>query len=264
MKNFKDQTVLITGASSGIGEEFAKLLAAEKAKVLLTARNEKKLNELAEELASTHGIQTHVFPADLSRPESPAKLFVEIQKSVPHVGLIINNAGFGSWGDFQSVDNATYQEMCNLNMNAIVALTYYFLPSMLDKRAGGFINVASTAAFQPVPYFATYSATKAFVLSFSEAIAAEYNERGITVTCLCPGPTESNFHERSKIDPKKLFGLEPARNVARLGLQAFLKGKPVAISGMKNYVLANSTRFVPRKMVSQITSKLFRPTSQTR
>ena len=125
MKTFKDKTVLITGASSGIGEEFARLLAAEKANVVLTARSEKKLNALTKELSDAYEIQTHAFPADLSRPETPARLFVEIQKFEIDVDVVINNAGFGSWGNFQAADNATYQEMCNLNMNAIVALSIH-------------------------------------------------------------------------------------------------------------------------------------------
>ncbi|MFQ5865681.1 MAG: SDR family NAD(P)-dependent oxidoreductase [bacterium] len=259
MKSFHNKTVLITGASSGIGEAFARLLAAKGADLILTARSDKKLQELANELVENHGIKTKVFPADLSSPETPTKLFQQIQKAGWEVDVVINNAGFGKWGHFEAVDNATYQEMCNLNINAVVALTHLFLPGMLKKQDGGFINVASTAAFQPVPFFATYSATKSFVLNFSEALWAECRDKGITITCLCPGNTESNFHKRANTEPEKLKGLEPAEKVAKLGLNAFLKGRPTVISGVKNYLLANSSRLAPRKMVAQVTAGMFRP-----
>ncbi|NIR47343.1 SDR family oxidoreductase [candidate division KSB1 bacterium] len=259
MKSFEDKTVLITGASSGIGEDFARLLAAEKTNLVLTARSEEKLSQLAHQLSTRYDVHVHVFGADLSLPETPAKLFHDIQKAGVDVDVVINNAGFGKWGRFDSFGNGTYQEMCNLNVNAVVSLTHLFLPKMLEKRSGGFLNVASTAGFQPVPYFAVYSATKSFVLNFSEALWAEYKDQGITVTCLCPGPTESNFHQRSEIDRKKLIGLESSEKVAQVGLDAFRKGKPLVISGAKNYLLANSTRFVSRKMVTKITAQMFSP-----
>lgn len=261
MKTFANKSVLITGASSGIGEAFAKLLADQRANLILTARSKEKLQELATALANKHEIRVEVLPGDLSQPQTPAKLVDQVRKTKLDVDVVINSAGFGKWGHFDSVDMAIDQEMCSLNIHAVVALTHLFLPDMLRKGDGGFINVASTAAFQPIPYFSTYSATKAFVLSFSEALWAEYEDRGVTVTCLCPGPTESNFHKRSKIDPKKLLGLEPAEKVARAGINAFLKGKPVVISGVKNYLLANSTRFATRKMVTKISSAIFRPST---
>lgn len=259
MDRYQNKTILITGASSGIGQAFARLLADESANLILTARSEKKLQELASELSDKNGIGTHVFPGDLSLQQTPANLFKQIQKAGLTVDVVINNAGFGKWGHFESVDRATYQEMCNLNINAVVALTHLFLPGMLQKGDGGFINVASTAAFQPVSFLAMYSATKSFVLYFSEALWAEYKDKGITVTCLCPGATESNFHQRANANPDKLKSLEPAEKVAKLGLKAFLKGRPTVISGFKNYLLANTIRFVPRKRVAQVTAGMFRP-----
>ncbi|MFQ5770406.1 MAG: SDR family NAD(P)-dependent oxidoreductase, partial [bacterium] len=223
------------------------------------ARTEPKLREFGKELEKNFKIRTHVFPGDLSLPQTPAKLFAQIQTAQLEVDVVINNAGFGKYGPFESVPGATYQEMCNLNINSVVALTHLFLPGMLKKRDGGFINVASTAAFQPVPYFTTYSATKSFVLNFSEALWAEYKNQGITITCLCPGSTESNFHDRANSDPKKLIGMESAEKVARIGLKAFLKGRPMVISGTKNFLIANSSRFVSRKMVAKITAAMFAP-----
>lgn len=259
MKTYQNKTILITGASSGIGEAFARLLAPEGAHLVLTARSEQKLKGLAEELTQKHEIKTHVIPGDLSKLETPVLLFDKIQKAGLDVDVVINNAGFGKWGYFHSVDYSTYQEMCNLNMNAVVALTHLFLPDMLEKGDGGFINVASTAGFQPVPFFATYSATKSFVLNFTEALWAEYKDRGVSFTCLCPGATESKFHERANTDPDKLGSLESSEKVAKLGLEAFVKGRPTVISGAKNYLLAHSSRFVPRKIVAQVTAGMFKP-----
>ncbi len=259
IKNFNGKTVLVTGASSGIGEAFARLLAAEGAHLVLTARSKDKLKKLKEELSKRFLIKVYVYPADLSRTETPEKLFKQIQKDKIQVDVVINNAGFGKWGIFHKYDYKTYIEMCNLNINAVVALTHLFLQPMLERGSGGFLNVASTAAFQSIPYFATYSATKSFVLNFTEALWGEYKDSGITFTCLCPGATESNFHKVSQIDPDKLIGLESAEKVAQVGLQAFLKGQPLVISGAKNFLMANSTRFFPRKMVTAIAASLFKP-----
>jgi len=259
MKSFANKTVFITGASSGIGEAFAKLLAAEQATLILTARSESKLRTFARELEKEHHIKAHVFPGDLSLPETPQKLFVEIKKANFDVDVVINNAGFGKWGKFESYDYRIYQEMCQLNINSVVALTHLFLPAMLGRGDGGFINVASTAGFQPLPFFATYGATKSFVINFTEALWAEYKDRGVMFTCLCPGGTESNFHQVSQIDPRKLVGLESSEKVAGLGLKAFLKGQPTVISGLKNYLLANSTRIGSRKLVANVTAAMFRP-----
>ncbi|MFQ5707062.1 MAG: SDR family NAD(P)-dependent oxidoreductase [bacterium] len=261
MRSYKNKTVLVTGASSGIGAAFARLLAAEGANLVLTARSEGKLQELADALVREHGVAVQVMPGDLGHTQTPRKLFEQTQKAGLEIDVVINNAGFGKWGKFESVDYETYQDMCQLNIHAVVALTHLFLPGLLEKGDGGFINVASTAAFQPVPFFATYSATKSFVLNFSEALWAECKDRGVTVTCLCPGGTQSNFHQVSKIDPDKLVGLESPDKVAKLGLQAFLKGEMTVISGLKNYLLANSSRFVTRRLVTQVTASMFKPTN---
>ncbi len=259
MDGFTDKTVLITGASSGIGSEFARQLAAKQANLILTARTEPALQQLAANLSNTHKLRIEVMPADLSQPNGPQELAKKIEASGMQVDVVINNAGFGKWGPFRNYDLETYDAMCRLNMNAVVALTYLFLPGMLERKRGGFINVASTAGFQPIPYFAAYSATKAFVINLSEALWREYRDRGITVTCLCPGGTDTPFHEVSKIDRRKLMALQPAEEVARVGLEAFLRGKPTVISGFKNYLLANAVRFAPRRLVVAVSEALFKP-----
>ncbi len=259
MNTFRDKTILITGASSGIGEAFAKLLGAEGADLILTARTKDKLQQLAEELSGKHDVTTHVVPGDLSKQETAVLLYDKIQKAGLDVDVVINNAGFGKWGHFHSVDYSTHQEMCNLNINSLLSLTHLFLPGMLKKGDGGFINVASTAGFQPVPFFTTYSATKSFVLNFTEALWVEYKNQGVTFTCLCPGATETKFHDRANADRDKLGTLEPVEKVVKLGMSAFLKGQPTVISGMKNYLLANSSRFVPRKLVAKITAGMVKP-----
>ncbi len=250
---------MITGASSGIGLEFAKSLAQSKANLVLTARSEQTITEMARMFQNEQNIKAHAFAADLSTQSGPHALFKKITDAEIDVDVVINNAGFGKWGAFESVDCATYESMCMLNINAVTVLTHLFLPQMLKKGSGGFLNVASTAGFQPVPYFATYSATKSFVLSFSEALAEEYRGRGITVTCLCPGGTESNFHNISKMDRRKLSSLHSADTVAKLGLQAFLSGKLTLIPGARNYLLVNSSRFSPRSVVAKVTAMMFKP-----
>ena len=186
MKSFKGATVLVTGASSGIGEAFAYNLANRGANLILTARSEDKLRQIAKELSERHEIQVHVFPGDLSLLDMPQRLWDDVQSASLSVDVLINNAGFGKCGPFLEYDYQSHQDMLNLNIKALVGLTHLFLPSMLEKGDGGVINVASTAAFQPIPYLATYSATKAFVLGFSESLWGEYHEHGLTVLALCP------------------------------------------------------------------------------
>ncbi|MFQ5649739.1 MAG: SDR family NAD(P)-dependent oxidoreductase [bacterium] len=259
MDTFTQKNVLITGASSGIGKEFAKQLAGQGATLILTARSEAALKELAHSLSEQHKVQTHVFCQDLGQPGGAQLLAQKIQQAGLQVDVVINNAGFGKWGPFESVDAATYEAMLNLNIHAVVALTHFFLPAMLERGEGGFINVASTAGFQPVPYFSTYSASKAFVISFSEGLWREYKDRGVVFTCLCPGGTDTNFHEVSQMDKRKLIALASSEKVAQLALQAFLKGKLNVIAGAKNYLLANSIRFAPRRWVTEVTAAMFRP-----
>ncbi|MCZ6679305.1 MAG: SDR family oxidoreductase, partial [Candidatus Poribacteria bacterium] len=231
MKSFKGATVLITGASSGIGEAFARNLANRGANLILTARSGDKLRQIAGELSEKHAIDAHVFPGDLSRPDMPQRLFIQIQFAGLPVDVLINNAGFGKWGHFLDVNYQRYQDMLNLNINALVSLTHLLLPAMLKRGDGGIINVASTAAFQPLPYVATYSATKAFVLSFSEALWGEYREHGLTILALCPGNTSTHFADVANADDTKMQKAETPDKVAEVGLEAFLRGRNYVIPG---------------------------------
>ncbi len=178
MKTFSGKTVLITGASSGIGEAFAKKLASEKANLILTARSEESIKSLASNLENEHGIKAYAFPEDLSRPGSAKKLYQKIKESNLPIDVLINNAGFGKNGKFLDFEMKTYASMIELNITSLIELSHLCLPKMLEKNDGGIINVASASAFVPFPYFSVYSATKWFVLSFSEALSGEYYDNG--------------------------------------------------------------------------------------
>src|SRR5207245_7756759 len=193
-------TTLITGASSGIGEVFARKLAARGDNVLLVARSEDKLMTLCNELGRINSIRAQYVAMDLSQPDAPARLFAEAQKREMEIDLLINNAGFGSMGDFTKLDLVRELNMIDLNVRTLVELTHRFLQPMRERKRGAIINVASTAGFQPVPFMATYAATKAFVLSFSEALWEENRAHGIHVMALCPGVTETNFFEAAQVD----------------------------------------------------------------
>ncbi len=260
MKSFKGATVLVTGASSGIGEAFARNLADRGANLILTARSEDRLHQIAAELTEKHTIQAHVFPGDLSQPDTPRQLWGEVQSASLSVDVLINNAAFGKCGPFLAYDYQSHQDMLNLNIKALVGLTHLFLPSMLKKGDGGVINVASTAAFQPIPYLATYSATKAFVLGFSESLWGEYHEHGLTILALCPGNTATNFAEAANVDVARMPRAETPERVVEEGLKAFLKGRNYVIPGRSvNYLLANLSRLLPRRRVLGITSDIFKP-----
>ena len=201
-----------------------------------------------------------MFPGDLSRPDTPQRLWEQVQAASLSVDVLINNAGFGKCGPFLEYDYQSYQDMLNLNVKALVGLTHLFLPSMLEKGDGGVINVASTAAFQPIPYLATYSATKAFVLGFSESLWGEYHEHGLTVLALCPGNTSTSFAEVANADVTRMTRAEAAETVVEAGLKAFLKGRNYVIPGRRvNYLLANLSRLLPRRRVLGITSDIFKP-----
>ena len=251
---------MVTGASSGIGEAFARNLADRGANLILTARSEDRLHQIAKELSEKHAVQVDVFPGDLSHRDTPQQLWEQVQSASLSVDVLINNAGVGRCGPFLEYDYQSYQEMLNLNIKALVGLTHLFLPEMLQKGDGGVINVASTAAFQPIPYLATYSATKAFVLGFSESLWGEYHERGVTVLALCPGNTSTNFADVANADVTRMTRAESPETVVEAGLKAFLKGRHYVIPGRSvNYLLANLSRLLPRRRVLGITSDIFKP-----
>jgi hypothetical protein len=261
MDTYKHRTILLTGASSGIGAAMARQLADPTVTLLLTARSEDALRALADDLRQ-HGATAEVFPHDLSTPGAATALHQQITETGHTVDVLINNAGFGKQGRFEDYDAASYEQMLRLNVTNLVSLTHHCLPAMLERGAGGILNVASTAAFQSVPFFAVYAASKSFVLHFSEALHSEYADRGVTVTCLCPGSTETNFHERAESNhrPPALL-VEDAEAVAEVGLRALLNGTMTKVSGTGNAIMAMTSQILPRAAVVKVTRQMFAPES---
>ncbi len=212
------KATLITGASGGIGEAFARKLAAEKHNLVLVARSENKLHELCDELMLKHQITAHYVALDLTENDAAKKLFEETEKHNYEIEWLINNAGFGSMGDFAQLDLEKEIGMIDLNVRSLVALTHRYLQPMRTRKSGVIINVASTAGFQPIPFMATYAATKAFVNSFTEAISEENRPYGITVTALCPGPTDTNFFEAANAESLSGKGMQTAEEVVEIAL----------------------------------------------
>ncbi len=250
-----NQTALITGASSGIGLDLARLFARDGHDLVLVARSEGKLQELADELHAQHGIAAHVVPEDLSDPASPQRLFDATGERDLSIDFLVNNAGFGLTGRFAELDLERQIEMVRVNVTSLTHLTRLFLPGMLERGRGRVLNLASTAAFQPGPLMAVYYATKAFVLSFSEAIAEEVSGSGVTVTAFCPGPTATGFAETAQMNKSRLFNLMtpmPSMKAARIGYRGMLRGKRVVVPGVMNWIGAESVRFGPRILVAKI------------
>jgi len=251
-------TTLITGASSGIGAAFARKLAARGRNVLLVARSEDKLIALCNELGRLTSIRAQYLALDLQQHESGAQLFEETQKRELEIDTLINNAGFGSMGDFAKLDPDRELEMIELNVRALVDLTHRFLPPMRERKRGTIINVASTAAFQPVPYMATYAATKAFVLSFSEALWEENRLHGVHVMALCPGVTETNFFQASEIDRPPMRTIQTPEEVVETALRALDRKKNLVVSGWTNWFTVEAQRVVPRSLVTKAVGKALR------
>jgi uncharacterized protein len=247
-------TTLITGASGGIGYELAKLFARDHHDLVLVARGADKLAQVSAELQS-HGITVKTIALDLATPLAPKFLFDQVQSEATPIDILINNAGFGAYGEFGQMPEEEILGQIQLNIAALTQLTRLFLPPMLQRRAGRIMNVASTAAFQPGPLMAVYYASKAYVLSFSEALANELRGSGVTITCFCPGPTHTGFAKRAGTESSRLFkqiGAMSAEKVARDGYRALMAGRTVAISGAHNWLIAESVRFAPRKLVTAI------------
>lgn len=256
----RSKTALITGASTGIGAAFARQLAADGMNLILVARSDDKLKALAQELANAHQIRADVIVADLAKLEEVARVIAETRGMGSEIHLLINNAGFGTSGKFEDQDPAREQEEILLNVAALVSLTHAFLPGMLARRAGGIIQVASIAGFQPVPYMAIYGATKAFVLSFSEALWAEYRGRGVKVLALCPGPVDTPFFEIAKAHDMALGKMDTAENVVATALKAIERGKSYVIPGpISNRILTFLTRLGSRANVARLTERMMRP-----
>jgi len=249
---------LITGASSGIGEVFARRLAARGRNVLLVARSEEKLITLCNELGRSNSIRAQYVALDLSLPESPARLFEEAEKRGLTIDLLVNNAGFGSFGDFAKADLARELNMIDLNIKALVELAYRFLQPMRERKQGAIINVASTAAFQAVPFMATYAATKAFVLSFSEALWEENRAFGVKVMALCPGVTDTNFFEAARGEKPPARASQTPEEVVDTALRGLARGKSHVISGWINRVMTESERLAPRSLVTRMAGRMMR------
>lgn len=249
---------LITGASSGIGEEFARQLASDNRNLVLVARSKDKLERLAAELSQAHNIQAFALAFDLSKPEAARALFEETTQLDLEIELLINNAGFGSLGAFDSFEAARDDEMIELNIKTLVALTHYFVRPMKARRRGAIINVASTAAFQPVPLMTTYAATKAFVLSFSIALADEMRPFNVRVLALCPGATLTNFFDAAQGKRPPLRLVETPAQVVHNALRALDAGRTSVVSGWVNFLVAQSSRLLPRAVVARIAGNAMR------
>jgi short-subunit dehydrogenase len=258
MDDWRGKWALVTGASAGIGKALAEELAAGGAHLVLTARRQDRLENLAQALRAKHGVKTEVFAADLAEASAPEKIFAFTQEKGIEVELLINNAGFGQYGELQKAETQRLLDMVQVNCSAVVHLTRLYLPEMVVRRRGDVLILASTASFQAVPYISTYAATKAFDLLFAEGLAEEMKPYGIRVCALCPGTTESEFHALAGQE-KFIRSAETAEKVARTGLQSLAAGKSYVISGLANYMGAQSQRIVPRRMVTRIAAGMFKP-----
>ncbi len=247
-------TALITGASSGIGRAFAHLFARDGYGLVLVARRGDALEELAAELSREHGVTVRVMAVDLALVDAPARLAADLQQAGVGVDVLVNNAGFGLQGAFAALPVDRQLQMIHLNVAALTALTRLFLPAMIARGGGGILNVGSTAGFQPGPFMAVYYATKAYVVSFSEALADELSGSGLRVTCLAPGPTATAFAAEAGATESRLFqgSAMSVDEVARIGYKAWRQGKFLVIAGRRNWWRTLAVRLLPRATVRRI------------
>lgn len=256
---------LVTGASNGIGLEISRELAQKNYDLVIVARNKAALESLAAELRARNSVNVQAYGCDLSSKEERSRLLEQTLGNKLRVDVLINNAGFGSTGGFVGLDRENELRQINLNVNAVVELTHAFLQPMLERGGGQVLNVSSTAAFQPGPFMAVYYATKAFVDSFTQAVAWEVRDSGVKVISFCPGPTESGFGAISGNDKNHLFKQPGAssREVAVAAVEALQKGRPLKVVGLKNWLGAQAPRFMPRWLVKRITAHLNSPVKNT-
>lgn len=254
--NYVNKTALVTGASSGIGKVFATELAKKGCNLILVARSKDKLEQLAEELHITYSIQTVPLAIDLSTISAAENLAREIEMRGLTVDILVNNAGFGTMGEFHSISPARIQQEIHLNVTSLTELTHVFISPMARRKEGIIINVASMTAFQPAPYMAVYGATKAYVLSFTEALWAEYNDTGVQVIALCPGETQSSFHAVSGTDSLTSKRMQPI-DVVNAAFAGLGKKRSHIIVGRKNYMMAQLPRLLPRSTVVQFAKGVF-------
>ncbi len=254
-------TALITGASGGLGEKFAWLLAADKHDVVLVARSKEKLEALAKELSSKYGIRATVLAHDLSQKDAVGSLLKEVKEKNIIVDILINNAGFGAYGKFHETTYDHEKQLLDVNILAFTELTKMILPDMVKRGSGKVLNVASTAAFASGPLMAVYYASKAYVMSLSIALNEELKGTGVTVTCLCPGPTKTGFETGAGMQGSRLFksSLMDAMTVSEIGYRAMLKGKPLVVAGFRNKLSVFGTRLVPRFLAAKIAKAVQSP-----
>jgi short-subunit dehydrogenase len=255
---FAPKTALITGASSGIGLELSHLFARDGYRLVMLARNRSILRQIGDDLQARYGITVRIAPKDLGHPAAPAELYQELQEAGIRLDVLVNNAGFGLAGSFLETDWAKEAEMMQVNMVAATHLTKLFLPQ-IRAREGSVLNVASTAAFQPGPFMSVYYASKAYLLSFSEALSEELEGTGCTVTCLCPGPVATNFQKRAYLQGTAMVNsplIVDVREVARQGYEGMKRGKRIVIPGWKNRVGVEMLRISPRATVTKVVRKL--------
>jgi len=254
---------LVTGASSGIGEAFAQRLAAEDHNLVLVARSGEKLRALCDELSATHKVVCHFAAIDLVEESGYRRLFDETETNGWEIDWLINNAGFGSSGDFAELDLNRELEIIDLNVSALVALTHLYVQKMREQRSGTIINVSSAAGFQPIPYMATYAASKAFVSSFSEAVAEENRPFGIRVLALCPGSTKTNFFAASNIErPVTVKGQQTVEEVVDAAMKALKQNRTKVVSGWTNYFGSLAGTLVPNSISTRLMAKVLRSRNQ--
>lgn len=252
------KTALITGASSGIGYEMTKYFAQDGYNMVLVARSEQALRQLAGELEATYGVSVHVLVKDLAQPDAPDEIFNYLQQAGVHIDVLVNNAGYGSYGEFTQTDLTKEMNMLQVNIMALTHLSKLFIREMVKKREGKVLNVASTASFQPGPLMAAYYASKAYVLSLSEALSFELRDSGVTVSALCPGPTTSKFQEVAGMQKSKLLenATMDSDSVAKIGYFGLMNNQTVIIPGTMNKLGAISVRLMPRKLVPRIVHQM--------
>jgi len=259
MFSYRGETALVTGASSGIGAEFARALANRGMNLILVARDEARLGRLAEEIRSRHQVSIHVLPADLRRPDAATQITKAVAELGQQVHLLVNNAGFMTHGAFESIDPALEQDEVMVNVAAVVGLSHAFLPEMLRRSSGGVINVASVAGFQPVPYLSVYAATKAFVISFSVALREECRDRGVAVLCLCPGTTTTELFTRATAKEAALGAPRSVQQVVQTALRGLDGGRSLTVDGLKNSLLTLGPRLIPKWFAARCAGKAVRP-----
>lgn len=253
------KTALITGASKGIGRELAHFFAKDECDLVLVARSEEELNSLKVELEEKCRIKVHILIKDLCQPYSAQEIFDELKAISIDIDFLVNNAGFGDYGSFDKTDWDTYENMISLNVTTLTHFCHIFIKDWKGRKPGKILNVSSTAAFQPGPMMAVYFATKAYVLSFSEAIGHELRNDNITVTTLCPGPTSTHFGVISSMNASDLVKnvkIANSKDVAELGFRAMMKGKATVIHGAQNKIAPFGIRFLPRIWVTHLSAKI--------